>query len=236
MPVAAHRLLQMAARFCAVALLGLWVVLLSGPGAQAGAWPKQKGSAFVSMTSRFSWPQDIEQLKLNPKGEGYHTFYMEYGLTDKITIGLDMGHSVSGASKTLGFARYPLRSKDKGPRISGALGFGKIGEETVIRPALHLGWGLKKGWFTIDTMAEYHFDSGNTDYKLDVTWGRNLKKDRKLILQVQTGQQAGDHGFVRFAPSYVMPTGRRLKVETGATWGLVGDSSMGIKLGLWTEF
>ncbi|MCT4556238.1 MAG: hypothetical protein N4A53_16270 [Pelagimonas sp.] len=227
-----HSLPPRFARFCTVLVAGL----LTAETAAAGAWPKQKGSGFASVATRFSWPQDIEALKLNPKGEGYHTFYLEYGLTDQITIGLDMGHSVSGASKTLGFARYPLRSKDKGPRISAALGFGKIGGETVMRPALHLGWGLKKGWFTIDTMAEYHFGSGDTDYKLDVTWGRNLKKDRKLILQMQTGQQAGDHGFVRLAPSYVRPMGKRLKVETGVTWGLVGDSSMGIKLGLWTEF
>ncbi|MBO9465745.1 hypothetical protein J7443_10935 [Tropicibacter sp. R15_0] len=204
--------------------------------AKAGAWPRQKGSGFASVSVQLSWPQNIQHWIDTQPTDQYRTAYLEYGLTDKLTIGLDIGNSVSGASKSIAFLQYPIRNREKGPKIAFQLGIGQISGERVVRPGLSLGWGLKKGWLSMDSFMETRTGDGVSDYKLDITWGRNLARDRKLLLQLQTGIQHGDPAFARFAPSLVTPLGKRLKMETGATWGLTGDSSMGVKFGLWTDF
>lgn len=168
--------------------------------------------------------------------DDYSTLYMEYGLTDRLTVGADIGHSVSGSGKSVLFFQWPVRQAEKGPQISAQFGLGIISGKRVLRPGLSLGWGLKTGWLSIDSVAESYVDTGRTDLKLDMTWGRNLSKDRKLILQVQTGQPDGRDPFVRVAPSLVLPLRGPVKLETGVTWGLTGDTFMGLKFGVWTDF
>ncbi|MFW2542979.1 hypothetical protein ACN2XU_10075 [Primorskyibacter sp. 2E107] len=217
-------------------LLALLWTLCTGT-VQAGAWPREKGHGFLSSAVRLSWPQNIDHWTSLSPTQQYYTAYLEYGLTDRVTLGFDFGRSVSGSGKTVGFLQWPLRNKDKGPKIAFALGLGRIGEQTVLRPGVSLGWGLKKGWLTMDALAEFQTNTGLADYKMDITWGRNLAKDRKLIVQIQTGQPADDPGFVRLAPSFVTPLGKRgVMIETGATYGLTGDTSMGLKFGIWKNF
>lgn len=204
--------------------------------AQAGAWPREKGTAFASVSVRLGWPQNLEHWASNYPTSEYRTAYLEYGLTDRLTLGLDLGNSVSGDNKAIAFLQFPLLNKDRGPKLAFQLGFGEISSKQVIRPGLAAGWGLKNGWFSIESFMEMRTQSGTADYKVDVTWGRNLAKDRKLILQLQTGIQDGDPAFARIAPSLVFPLFKRYKVETGATWGLHSDTSMGLKIGLWADF
>ncbi len=203
---------------------------------QAGAWPREKGSSFFSMSVRLGWPQDVTHWISNDPTDQYRTAYFEYGLTDKVTLGFDLGNSVSGDGKAIGFVQFPLRNQDTGPKVALQFGLGQISGDRVVRPGLSIGWGLKKGWIGIESFMEMRADTGVSDYKVDFTWGRNLAKDRKLIMQLQTGIQHGDPAFARIAPSVVFPVHKRIKLETGATYGLTGDSSMGLKLGFWTEF
>lgn len=219
-----------------ISALSLACLCLAAPSAQAGAWPRKEGSGFVSAAVRLAWPQDVRQWTSPEPIQDYSTLFFEYGLTDRLTLGLDLGHSVSGSGKTVIFAQVPLRQAGSGPRVTAQIGFGMIAGERVLRPGLSIGWGLDKGWLSIDSVAEAHVEPATIDYKIDMTWGRNLSKDRKLILQLQTGQPAGREPFARFAPSIVVPVHDRFKVETGATFGLTGDESVGLKLGFWTEF
>ncbi|MGP6086917.1 hypothetical protein [Antarctobacter jejuensis] len=213
------------------------IICLAAPGAEAGAWPRQKGDGFASVSVRLGWPQDVrEWISLEPTRD-YSTLYVEYGLTDRLTLGLDLGHSVSGAGKTVAFLQYPLRRADTGPKVTGQLGFGVISGKEVVRPGVSLGWGLEKGWISVDSVAEAYLQTGHVDYKVDFTWGRNIGKNgHKLILQLQTGQPDARAPFARLAPSLVVPVRGRFKVETGVTIGLTGDKSVGLKLGLWTNF
>jgi hypothetical protein len=204
--------------------------------ADAGAWPRKQGDGFASLSVRLGWPQDIETWQSMDPTEDYSTLYLEYGLTDRLTLGFDIGHSVGGGGKTVFFLQWPLRQADQGPQISAQMGVGTIAGNQVIRPGLSMGWGLKNGWMSLDTVAETYLDDGRTDMKLDMTWGRNLPQDRKLIVQVQTGLPDGRDPFVRIAPSLVLPLRGSVKLETGATFGLTGDSSMGLKFGFWTDF
>jgi hypothetical protein len=209
---------------------------LAAGQAPAGAWPREAGSLFATATMRLGWPQDITTWTSTEPAQVYRTIYLEYGLTDRVTLGLDLGRAVSGADKTIAFVQYPLRDRDTGAKVTAQLGFGTVAGAQVVRPGLSVGWGLPRGWLSFDAVAELARGRAAADYKLDATWGRNLPGERKLIVQLQTGDTATDPPFARLAPSIVTPLYTGVKLESGLSWGLSGDTSMGVTLGLWAEF
>lgn len=212
------------------------LTVLTAGAATAGAWPRAQGTGFVSGAHRLSWPQDIATWQSNaPTGE-YTSLYVEYGMTARLTLGLDLGLSVSGAEKAVGFVQIPLRNRETGAKVSAQLGFGKIEGEPVLRPGVMLGWGHRKGWMSVDLIAEMGLDSGDTDVKMDLTVGYRLPKARKLVVQLQTGDTAAFDPFARLETSVVFPVTQRFKAETGVIWGFHNDTSMGLKFGFWTEF
>lgn len=227
-----------------IAVLSLLV--LAGQ-AGAGAWPRSEGDGFASAALRLGWPQNLlarsrggEAVSLAPTSR-YATLFVEYGLTDMLTVGIDVGHGVSGAAKTIGFLRYPLPiATGTAHRFAAELGLGQIDRSATIRPGLSYGYGfgddVRSGWFSIDAQAEMHPRRRDADYKLDVTYGLNLASGRRAILQLQSGQQAGDDPFARLAPSYVMPLSDTRQVELGLTVSLTGEADVGVLIGLWQSF
>lgn len=214
---------------------------------QAGAWPREKGTTFATATIRLGWPQTVVQglaqgLPVDPEPSSrYMTLYLEHGLTEKLTLGADIGHAVSGEGKTIGFLRYPLGlAPDSRHKLSAEIGLGEIDDDTVIRPGLSYGAGFDirgvSGWIAVDALAELYPTSGNVDAKMDVTFGLNLQEGHRAILQVQSGQRTGDDPFARFAPSYVMPLGKNRHLEIGGSVSLMGEADVGLLLGLWQSF
>jgi hypothetical protein len=220
-------------RICALAL-GL-LLALTGEGV-AGAWPRKQGSSFVAMGVTLGWPRDIGQWVSQAPTEVYRTLYVEHGLTGRLTLGLDLGKSVSGDDKAVVFLQMPLDLGERHGVMALNLGIGRIGGTAILRPGLALGRGTPGGWLSADALAEIAPESGTVDYKLDLTLGRNLPRDRKLIVQMQLGAPHDDPAFARLAPSMVFPLRGALKTEIGARWGLTGDRAMGFKFGFWTEF
>jgi hypothetical protein len=216
------------------ALTGIAMTSLAAPPATAGAWPQSEGTGFATAAVQVAWPQDIAAWTSTAPTEDYQTLYLEYGLTPDWTVGLDLGRSVSGADKTIGFVQYPLRNRDNGPKATAQIGFGELAGAWVVRPGLSVGWGFEQGWLSFDSVAEV--SQGGTDWKLDIALGRRFERGRMAIVQLQTGDPDAGQPFVRLAPSYVFPWTERLKVEAGGTWGLKEDASIGVKLGLWVEF
>lgn len=215
----------------------LVALCLSGASpAVAGPWPREDGAGFFSATARFVWPYDAQG---GAARNTYLTLYSEYGLTDRLTGGLDLGHSVSGDSKMIAFLRLPLPAPE-GWAMATELGFGSIAGETVFRPTLSVGRGLDgprgAGWISLEGTVEYGLGTGETDLKLDATWGQALPGDRVLIFQVQGGQPAGEPAFLRLAPSLVTPLRGGLRAEVGVTVGLAGNTGLGLLFGLWRDF
>ncbi|MCC1492827.1 hypothetical protein J1C49_09420 [Cognatishimia sp. F0-27] len=214
----------------------LLLAMICADAARAGAWPREQGTWFLSGSVTLGWPQDMTTATSPEPTQQYNALYIEYGLSDRLTLGLDLGRSVSGGGKTIAFLQYPLRNQDTGLKAAVQIGLGTIDEAPVIRPGFSLGWGYERGWFSADGVAEFGIQTQETDWKLDVTLGRRLNRDRKLILQMQMGAPSSDPPFARFAPSIVFPLNERLKLETGGVWGVTGDTQMGLKIGLWAEF
>lgn len=218
-------------------LLSFCLSALTAQAVCAGAWPREKGSGFVSSDVRLSWPMEL--LSLEPTGK-YYTLYAEYGLTDRLTLGMDLGRSVSGDGKSVVFLRLPLRRDAAKFKIALELGLGQIDGQTVVRPGLALGrswslWSLS-GWLALDSLAEVQTETGKTDLKIDLTMGLNTDNGRKYIVQFQAGAPALFDPFLRVAPSVVMPFGKNRHIEIGGTYGLTGDASFGVKLGVWQTF
>lgn len=205
-----------------------------GGSAVAGAWPREVGKTFLASHVRLSWPQDIATWTDPRPSQTYRTLYVEHGLTDALTLGLDIGRAVTGSDKTVIFLQLPLVQTET--KMTAQLGLGRIAGERIVRPGLSIGQGRERGWVTADVMAELSLGSGRRAYKADLTWGRNLSRDRKLILQMQLGMTGTDPAFARFAPSYVFPVNDHVKLELGAMVGLRNDESMGVKLGFWSSF
>ena len=213
-----------------VALLG-W---LAAP-VSAGAWPREKGSGFVSSTSQIA--------ASDPEGpySVYSTVYLEYGLGHDLTVGLDIGHGVSGNSKGVLFLRRPLGEVFPGHLVAAELGIGRIAGQAVLRPGLSYGHGLSRrngqgGWLSVESFAEFSLATGSVDFKADFTLGLNHGERFKSIFQLQTGVSEGDPAFARLAPSLVMRMGRAGHIELGLTVGLAGDDQFGLKLGFWRDF
>lgn len=212
------------------------LLALLGTDATAAAWPQERGAWFASLTTHLGWPQDLSSWTSAAPASRYDALYIEYGASDRLTIGLDLGRSVSGGAKTVAFLQFPVLPEASALKAAVQFGIGEIDGREVIRPGLLLGLGRDGGWLAADLLLEQPVTGDPFDLKLDMTWGLNLPRDRKLILQLQTGRHAGDPAFLRLAPSLVVPLRGRLAGEIGMTWGLAGDDSVGLKLGLWSTF
>lgn len=213
----------------------LLVVLGLGIGPlHAGAWPRGEGNHFFSSTMR------VAASNIDGPFFTYNTFYYEYGLNDRITIGADIGRAVSGEIKAIGYARMPVLSRLEHNRFAIELGVGSIAGNRVIRPGLSFGRGISTrwghGWIAMESVAEIAIDVGKVDYKADFTFGIDVRPRIKVIVQLQSGAPAGDPYFARLAPSVVVRVSKKSHIEFGLTAGLVGDDQIGLKIGIWRAF
>lgn len=203
----------------------------------AGPWPRAKGDAFLAFSTRIAAP-DIANI--NGPYSIYSSTYIEYGLTEKITIGIDLGHAVSGDTKAVAFLRYPLGVLKGKHRVAFEIGVGIAGNDPLLRPGMSYGFGFsgekRSGWFTIDAVTEYRPISGQIDLKADITLGINHTDRVRSMFQFQTGISTGDPAFIRFAPAIIVRTRAKNHIEIGADFGILGDQEVGVKIGFWREF
>jgi hypothetical protein len=221
--------------------------LCIGAQAEAGAWPREKGSTFLSFSHAASTGTTTlltPEFQIN----NYTSVFAEYGLTEKLTIGLNAGfggdddYSVQAGYV---FARHPVWSDDSGHRVAAEIGFGLVedepdGRQNRVIPGLSWGYGFESrwggGWAGIEASADYRIQSGETAWKGDVTLGLKPTENWMLILQVQNGLYPDAEPLMRLAPSVVRKLGGRAHLQFGAFAGLVGDDSIGAKTAIWFSF
>lgn len=215
-------------KFCFVLFLAIASTV------DAGAWSRGKANGFSMTSIQVTTPSLAEPASY------YFSNYSEFGLTRNLTLGADIGHSVSGDSKFIVFLRHPiLKLKDK-HLFAAELGIGQVADEFVIRPGLSYGHGFsgfkRSGWLAVDVLFEHHTVSQATDFKADFTYGLNHSGGFKTIFQLQSGRQAGDPNFLRFAPSFAIPMGASAHLEFGGSLNLIGGAEYGLKVGIWKKF
>lgn len=218
------------------------LLLLGATGVHAGAWPRGEGQVFLSFSETLSAaPPDWGGAP-----DSYASLYAEYGLTPRLSLGLDAGHGREAGSWTA--IVYLRRALDDGAgrhRFATELGLGARGRagqrpEPLIRPGLSWGMGLTTrwgdGWAGVEAYAEHRAASGETAFKADTTIGVKPRAGRMLILQLQAGDYPDAAPYVRVVPSLVQRLGRHSHLELGLSAGAVGDDRIGVKLGTWIEF
>jgi hypothetical protein len=224
---------------------GLMLVLAAAE-ASAGAWPRPKGETFVSVATRQSTGartliaavQDIRS---------YTSIYVEHGVTDRLTVGLDAGQGRGPDERVdtaLVFARLPVWSPGE-HRVAADLGLGLLedgidGTQTRIRPGLAWGRGFESrwggGWLGMEASYEYRVSSGDSVVKADFTAGLKPNDRWMGILQLQTGAYPDSEPIARLAPSVVRRLGARSHVQIGGIAPLAGDNAYGATLALWFTF
>ncbi len=213
------------------------MLALCASQADAGAWPRAEGSAFVSLSHRMGINM-IDPFGTPPTQ--YTALFFEYGMTDRLTLGIDAGRSVSGASKIVLFAGWPVLRSESGHVIGVELGIGQIEGDTVLRPALSYGYGFQRrglsSWVAVDTVAEILPDTSDADIKLDLTYGLGWPSGIKAYTQIQAGKPHDEDAFARLAGAVVIPNRLGISTEFAVEYGLFGDDSLQFKLGVWREF
>lgn len=218
-------------RTAAAVVLMLACLALATP-AQAGAWPRGKGNVFLTFSHHAT------AGRLSGPVYNYTAFYMEYGLNETLTLGLDLGHGVSGEDKAIVFLRGPLWEPGRFGRLGWEMGLGRIAGANALRPGLSYGMDLPggAGWLALDILIEIPLDAPRLDRKADLTLGLNHSDRLRSIWQLQTGKSQGDPGFARIAPSLVWKLRDNTHVELGASAEMRSARAFGLKLGIWQEF
>lgn len=227
---------------------GLLALGLCGPDpARAGAWPREEGAFFLSLSQGLS-SGGPALLAPDQSFRSYTSVYAEYGLTERLTIGLDAGYGRGpGADLRTGlvFARWLLGETAAGDRFAVDLGLGRrvdSGEGADLRTRLGLAWGRGfeigwgQGWMGVEGSAERLIPANDQLYKADFTIGLKPDDDWMLILQVQGGLYPGSDPLVRLAPSLARRITEHLRAQLGVETTVVGARSYGVKFSTWLTF
>jgi hypothetical protein len=217
-----------------VLALALLSGLPSADRAEAGAWPRDDGASFLSVS--LESPVDTTAAGL------FASLYYEYGLTSKLTFGIDAGRDVNTRSTSaLVFLRYPVFSGGA-HTVAVELGLGETVQNgrssATIRPGLSWGRGLQigdlNGWTGIEATYAHRADDSSLG-KIDATLGANLAEGRLAMVQLQYEAPSNGQSLLAVAPSYVFGLTRTTRLQVGLRHELrTGTTSA--KIGLWLDF
>ena len=219
----------MPARLILVLALLPWLAT----AAQGGAWPRAKGEGFVAASGTVERPDEFGLYRQS------FSLFAEYGVTERLTLGVDLGGDALRMSKAIAFLRLPLGRPSRKVKLAVEIGAGQVEGETALRPAVSVGRGIgigkRHGWLNADTRAIL-FESGAAAYETDLTAGLSLGARVKALVQLQGGVPAQGRDYLRLASSIVYETRPGTHLEFGVTEPLSGGGERGIKLGLWRRF
>lgn len=222
------------------------VLLAAAAQAEAGAWPREQGSVFLSLSGTLSTGAETLLAPTTDIRSASQAF-AEYGLSDDWTLGLDALRATGDdAPVTAGLValRRPVWRGDGGGIAAAELGVGVLedadGTEARVRPGLSWGRGFESarggGWLGLESSLEFRLPSGDTVFKADFTAGLKPNDRWMLIGQVQTGLFPDADPIVRLAPSVVRRLGASTHAQLGLVGSIAGDDAVGVKLALWFSF
>ena len=213
------------------------LALLCATQTQAGPWPLGKGDVFLSFGANVAVTQDAEApVHTDP------SLYLEYGLTEKLTVGFtsfssEAGEAISGYA----FARYPVLPRLNDP-LTVTIGaglkyrFGDLAPDPRIQLGFSWCHGWDNAWATIVTNSTYSTTDQTTFHTLDATYGWRPTDNIATIFQLQTVTGETVDFYAKIAPSVAYTFGDHLTVELGLIQALTGDRGTGLRLGTWIEF
>ena len=210
----------------------LWVASV-----QAAPWPREKGEVFTAVTGSYRYAPETGQVQREA------SFFLEYGLTPRVTAGFDANDAQADYTHAYAFVRWPVSPAATPLKRAVSVGAGLSRSDgdwgPMARLAFELGQeidGKYPGWWSIVAALEDHSVSGALSYKLDATLGIDITPGIKGIVDVETSRRSGlDHAVT---------------VRTSLGWKLRGPHhvilgfetkdantrSYGVRVGLWRRF
>lgn len=183
---------------------GLFLACLAPGMAAAGAWARGDGNAFLSATqTRTVWPS------LADSGADMASFYGEYGLGERLTLGTKYDRREDGYGSFEGFARWHLQPVDA--RWQGAVetGLGRlIAPGAPSDPVFSLAglagagfeWRARNGWAEAELRQTRRLSDGTGWRNLDLTIGLAVTERVSGLVQARLYDDAGaDRGAFRSA-------------------------------------
>ncbi len=215
----------------------LMLYLITAQSVAAGAWGRDVGTGFLSVTTT------LRQVNGAPELE--NSIYGEYGAWPRLTLGVDINNNPGLAGHALAFARLPLGSPERRLKMAVEMGLGGqhvAGQwDGMLRSKLSLGRGFSNrwgdGWFNVDLGAELHRPNPTPVYKLDATIGLSSGNRIRPLLQLETTYISGAPVIWSVIPSVLIT--RRNKKSTwqiGVERKTALTSSLGLRIGLWRDF
>jgi hypothetical protein len=220
------------------AALALVAAFLSGAGpAAAGAWSRDKGELFLSFGGNVALFEGATRpVHYDP------TLYIEYGLTDRLTVGFD-GYTSDATEVVNGFVflRYPLGTGDGRQRLAVSLAAGAseipgLALEATGRLGLHWGYGLAQGWLAADATSVLGLAGGEREGKVEFTWGQPLTPRWTGILQLQGGIGFSGDTYAKVTPSVMFNLSDQTRLRAGFVQALTGDQGSALTLEVWLTF
>ncbi|RYH06868.1 hypothetical protein [Tropicimonas sp. IMCC6043] len=236
--------------------VGLAAALVQ-PAAAGGAWPRGKGHVFASLTySTFGDVVTYFQGLARPiPGVTYPELtsetglYAEYGLTERLTFGLDRSTRGPGEAMTsVWFLRRNFGRPDWRSSYGLELGFGsariwndwEIVEDTQLRVGAAWGRGFESrwfgGWVDVDAKLSAFAETGIRAWKVDTTFGISRDERGLLYLQMQSGAIGDSPTYTRAVPTFVLRLPRGISLESAMLLGVRNEDDLGMKVGAWLEF
>lgn len=202
------------------------VVLALASAAHAGPWQRAPGEHFASLSYETST---------------YASSYLERGLRDGWTVGLDAGGNDTGYRKTYLFLRRSYHQSSQSP-FALELGLGRqsthSGTAFALRPAVHWGRNITlfhaPGWFTTSASAAHIPSRQTTVFKSETTLGLSTTPRVLSMIQVTLEQETGQPLTTKFTPSVGVRLNDRLTL-VGATV-FENEQPASFKLSLWMTF
>ena len=210
------------------------------PSVQAGAWPRDVGTTFLSFGSTIQLQNSQNSAGMDPT----YSLYVEHGLKRELTLGFDFSGKSHVDYQAIAFVRAPVFKGSEQNKFAVQLGAGVTASaganELILQGGFSWGRGMMTGigagWASVDTQVIYFANGGNTAAKADLTLGLKPAQKLKLMMQFQTGAYPGSDPYVRIAPSATWELKPGRHIELGAQIGVINDDNLGAKIGTWLEF
>lgn len=209
----------------------------SSDPADAGAWARQKGQVFIATGANIYVFQDKDAPHTSAP-----TLYAEYGLTERVTVGLSYFQEQDDTVQNGFFwGRIPIGDIEGEDRFAASLGFGlrldeNLQQEQLVQAGLSWGRGQDNGWIAVDASVTYGNSTQKLRPKLDATRGFNLADRWTAIMQIQTGEGFDGSNYFKFSPAINMKVSDSLSLNLAAVAPLKGDEADSLRLELWATF
>lgn len=203
--------------------------------AAGGAWLEKPGQGFAAASATYR--------QAGSEGAYELSYYGAYGISPKLSLGVDLNQHADISGHALVFARLPLR---KGPRYRLAVEAGAGGnhvrglwqmmQKTTLSYGRNFRTGATGGWLAVDAAYELRNGGREAIWKLDATLGLRRPGKPAPMLQIETSKPEGSRFSYALTPALRLPLKAGRELVLGLEYRQAGQRSLGLELGLWQRF